>query len=94
MTDNNKYNVEINTDENTDTRKKILATVRTHFLNAMEFKDFEIEHKVKLDEKMADGGTIDYNDGQEEFKLKSASLKRKTDKDTGAFFYTLKIVVE
>lgn len=89
-----KYAVEINTDDDTDTRKKILATTRIHFLNAIQFKDFEIEHKVKLDEVMADGGKIDYNDGQEEFKLKSASLKRKTDKDTGAFFYTLKIVVE
>ena len=96
-----EHRVEIDTDaendtgESVDARKRILASVRTHFLNAISFKDFEIEHKVKLDAVMADGGTIDYNgDGDDEFKLKSASLKRKTDKDTGAFFYTLKIVVE
>ena len=91
------YKAEINTDKDlpiTDSRKQILAKARTEFINAINFRDFEIEHKIKVHEKLADGGKIDYNNGDEEFTLRSCSLKRKVDKDSGGFCYTLKIVVE
>lgn len=78
----------------TDTREKIMAAVRAEFLNAISNKDFEIEHKVDVHEKMGEGGKIDYLSGIEEFKIKSVMLKRKTEKETGAFCYSLKIVVE
>lgn len=77
-----------------DFRQKILAAVRAEFLNALSHMDFEIEHKVKVDNKMAEGGKIDYMDADEAFSVKSASLKRKIDKDSGAFLYFVKIVVE
>lgn len=89
--------IEVDTDKGTfvvDSRQQILAAVRAEFLNALSHMDFEIEHKVKVDEKMAESGRIDYMSGEEDFKIKGATLKRKVDKDSGAFCYFVKITVE
>lgn len=76
-----------------DFRERILAAARIEFLNCLANKDFSIEHKVSVHEKMGEGGTIDYNDESEEVNIKSARVSKKKDKD-GGHKYILKIIIE
>lgn len=74
-------------------RERILAATRIEFLNCISNKDFELEHKVNVHEKMGCGGHLDYNDESEEVNIKSARLSKKKDGD-GGFKYILKIIIE
>lgn len=76
----------------TDFREKIVAAARVEVLNCLTNGDFEIEHKVNVHEKLGEGGTIDYKNEDEEFKIKSIRLTRKEDKD-GGYAYKMKMVV-
>lgn len=76
----------------TNFREKIIAAARVEFLNCLSNADFQIEHKVDVHEKIQDGGTIDYCDEDEEFRIKSIRLTRKEDKD-GGHVYKMKVVV-
>lgn len=90
-----EYRVDLQTDAKTDSRKQILAKVRAEFLNCLANGFFDIKHNIKVDDRIAnDGGKIDYLAGDLEFEIKSASLTRKADKDTGSFCYSVKIAVE
>jgi len=76
----------------TTLREKIIASARAEFINCITNADFQIEHKVDVHEKIQDGGTIDYTDADEQFKIKSIRLTRKEDKD-GGHVYKMKVVV-
>lgn len=75
-----------------DFREKIVAAARVEVLNCLANGDFEIEHKVNVHQKLGEGGTIDYQSEDEEFKIKSIRLTRKEDKD-GGHVYKMKMVV-
>lgn len=73
-------------------REKVTAAARAEVLNCLANGDFDIEHKVNVHDKLGEGGTIDYTDENEEFKIKSIRLTRKEDKD-GGHHYKMKLVV-
>lgn len=74
-------------------RERIVAAARAEFLTCLEHGDFSIEHKVSVHKVMGTGGTVDYNDEDTEYHIKSIRLTRKENKD-GGIESKVKIVIE
>ena len=74
-------------------RESIVAAVRVEFLNCLSNGHYDIEHKVNVHKTLGEGGTVDYNDSEVEYTIKSARFTRKENKD-GGIDTRIKIVIE
>lgn len=74
-------------------RERIIAAARAEFLSCLQNGDFTIEHKVSVHKVMGTGGSIDYNDEDTEYTIKSVRLTRKENKD-GGIESKIKVVIE